>query len=106
MKNTGIWTKVELDDEGKIFVKVHCAAEWMPGETVTVGEDITESIPKDLLTDLKIDLNKIIVASKESLTERANLAAKEMADFRLGKKKQQTLQLSFASEVKVEGKMQ
>ena len=105
MKNTGVWTKVELDDEGNCAVKVHCAAEWMPGETVTVGEDVTDRIPADVLASLKTGLNKIIAASKTSLNDKARAAAAEMADFKLGKKKQQILQLNFSGETKMEGKV-
>lgn len=105
MKNTGVWTKVELDDDGDFSIKIHSASEWKPGETVTCGEDITDKVPIDVVNQLKGALNKIIRASKVSMTELSDKAANQMAEFKSGGRNKKVLTLDFAGEMKQDGKM-
>jgi hypothetical protein len=105
MANTGIWVKAELDDEGKLDVVIHCAAEWAKDETVTVGEDITDKIPDIVKNSLKKNLNQVIEASKNSLTNMAKDAAVEMSNFKLGKKEKAKLKLDFKGEIGASGSL-
>jgi hypothetical protein len=103
MKNTGVWARVELDDEGNLSVRVYAAAEWKAGETVTAWEDVEGKVPANLLSSIKSDLKTIINAAEKSIMEKAEEDAVTMANFMAGKKKEKTVQLDFKGDMQPEG---
>lgn len=105
MADTGVWLRVELDDEGSLSVKAFARAEWRNGETVTVGDEVADSLPDDLRQRLAAVLAEVLVGCGPSAMALAKESAVDHAMAVTGKDRKGRRVIRFGAKLDVQGEV-